>query len=35
LTDLTRRGTLVPLMGDHEEMFLASLKRRDALRSWL
>jgi len=35
LLGLVSRCTLVPLMGDHEEMFLAALECRDDLGSWL
>jgi serine/threonine protein phosphatase 1 len=35
LLTLVRRCTLVPLKGDHEEMFLAALESRGELRSWL
>jgi hypothetical protein len=35
LLDLVRRCTLVPLKGDHEEMFLAALRCRADFRSWI
>lgn len=35
ILDLQRRCTVVPLLGNHEEMLLAALKDRTALRVWL
>lgn len=35
LLALARRCTLVPLVGNHEEMFAAALEGRDDLRYWL
>src|SRR5262249_19479298 len=35
LLGLIGRCNVVPLMGDHEEMFLAALEGRDDLASWM
>src|SRR4051812_11124030 len=35
IIDLRLRCTVVPLMGNHEEMLLASFRDRTALRFWL